>query len=362
MKKRLLLLVMVVALIAGCFAGCGSSEGNGEAAAEGTKTVKDMTGTEVTVPQEVKKVVNCWPSSTQVMITLGAADKLAGVMGAIQSPSFSWMTTIAPQIKELPSVTDENGTVNVEEMLKLDPDLVVTSSEEDAATYRNAGLNAACMMFNNYDGLRESVTALGEMLGKDETDAAKKYVEYLNGNISEVENTLKDLKDSDKPVVHYMDGQQGESIYMTAGPGSIMSEWIDIAGGKISTDGIVEGMSQEITAEQLLDIDPDIILVGGSNQAKVYKSLMADETMQNLSAVKSGQVYRISQGTFQWDRFSSESALQVLWAAKTIHPEQFKDLDMAQETKDFYKEYFNYDLSDKEVNAILAGETSPSGK
>ena len=141
-----------------------------------------------------------------------------------------------------------------------------------------------------------------------------------------------------------------------------MSEWIDIAGGKISTDGIVEGMSQEITAEQLLDIDPDIILVGGSNQAKVYKSLMADETMQNLSAVKSGQVYRIPQGTFQWDRFSSESALQVLWAAKTIHPEQFKDLDMAQETKDFYKEYFNYDLSDKEVNAILAGETSPSGK
>lgn len=362
MKKKLLLVSFVLVLLMGCFTGCGSSDTNGESAAEGTKVVKDMTGVEITVPEEVKSVVNCWPSSTQMMMTLGAADKLVGVMGAVQSPSFTWMWTVEPKIKEAPAVTDESGSVNVEEMLKLEPDLVITSGEEDAESYRNAGLNAACMMFNNYDGLRKSVTALGEMLGKEESETAKKYVEYLDGNIAKVEDALKDLKDEDKPTVYYMDGQQGESMFTTAGPGSIMSEWIDIAGGKIATEGVVEGMSQEITPEQILEIDPDMILIGGSNQAKVYKSLMADETMKQLSAVKSGNVHRIPQGTFQWCRFSSESALQILWAAKTIHPDQFKDLNMKKETKAFYKEYFNYDLSNKEVNAILAGKNAPDGE
>lgn len=353
------MVVMVLAL--GSLAGCGASE-SAEKPAEGTKTVKDMTGADVTVPEEVKTLINCWPSSTQMTVTLGAVDKLAGVMGALQSPSFTWLQTVAPQIKDVPVISDDKGGANVEEMLKINPDLVVTSGEEDAQDFRDAGLNAACMMFDSYDGLKKSVTAMGEMLGKKEQETADKYVEYLNGNISKVENALKDLKDEDRPVVHYIDGQQGESIYTTAGTGTIMNEWIDIAGGKISTEGIAEGMTQEITAEQLLKVDPDIIVVGGINQAKAYKQFMNDKTMKDLKAVKNGKVYRIPQGTFQWCRFSSESALQVLWAAKTIHPDQFKDLDLAKETKAFYKEYFNYDLSDDEVNAILAGKNAPDGE
>lgn len=362
MKKKLLVVLMIAVLVVGCFAGCGSSDP--ESAGE-TRVVQDMAGTDVELPQDVERVINCWPSSIQMMITLGATDKLVGVRGIVNTENFAWMTKIAPEIQNLPSVLDgtgSEGTLNIEEMLTLEPDLVITPYEDDAETCRNAGLTTAYMMFDSFDGLKQSVTALGEMLGEDETAVAEKYVEYLDENIATVEDALKDLDDADRPVVHYMDAQNGEDMLTTSGTNSIMSEWIEMGGGKISTDGMLEGNSQQISAEEILAIDPDIILVGGANQAIVYDKLMADPAMQELSAVQSGQVYRIPQGTFQWDRYSSESALQVLWAAKTIQPEYFEDIDMAQETKEFYKEYFNYDLSDEEVEAILAGETTVDGE
>ena len=80
---------------------------------------------------------------------------------------------------------------------------------------------------------------------------------------------------------------------------------------------------------------------------------------QTLSKTK--KVYVNPAGVFSWDRYGAEGALQILWAAKTLHPELFKDVDIAAETKKFYKEFLHYDLSDKEVGYILNG-LDPEGK
>ena len=61
-------------------------------------------------------------------------------------------------------------------------------------------------------------------------------------------------------------------------------------------------------------------------------------------------------GTFNWDRYSAEEALQVLWAAQAFHPEQFKDIDLVQETREFYKTYYGYNLTEDEAKRIIAGQ------
>ncbi|WP_345943217.1 hypothetical protein [Campylobacter concisus] len=53
--------------------------------------------------------------------------------------------------------------------------------------------------------------------------------------------------------------------------------------------------------------------------------------------------------------------MQILWAAKILHPEIFKDIDIAAETKKFYKEFLHYELSNDEINYILNG-LDPTGK
>lgn len=357
MKKKLAVLLVLMLAVMSAVVGCGGTSSSGE------RTVTDMTGAEVTLPAEVNSVINCWPSSNQIMITLGATDKQTAYFQTLQSPSFTWMQIVNPAIvAEDAKLVGVNGSVTAEELLALEPDLVITANADDAEAWRSAGLNAMCMMFNSIDGLKESVTKTAEALGGDAIERAEKYNEYLDGNIAMVEERLADIEDADKPTVYYLDGQHGQTPYATAGTGTIQEEWINIAGGKIATEGVVEGSGKEITAEQLLEIDPDYILVGGLNQATAYDILMNDESLQGLKAIQNNRVYRIPQGTFQWCRYGSETALQVVWTAKTLYPDRFEDIDMKQMTIDFYKDFLDYDLSSEYADAILAGKDSPNGK
>lgn len=48
-----------------------------------------------------------------------------------------------------------------------------------------------------------------------------------------------------------------------------------------------------------------------------------------------------------------DTPVTMLWVAKQMYPEQFADIDIAQEFKDYYKEFFNVELTDEDVNHIL---------
>ena len=65
--------------------------------------------------------------------------------------------------------------------------------------------------------------------------------------------------------------------------------------------------------------------------------IKGDPAWQSISAVKNNRIYANPTGTFPWDRYSAEEALQILWAAQLFHPEQFKDLNMVEKTQAFYK-------------------------
>ena len=45
-------------------------------AAEGTRRIVDMGGTEVILPEDVKTVIDLWHANNQVVFLLGGADKL----------------------------------------------------------------------------------------------------------------------------------------------------------------------------------------------------------------------------------------------------------------------------------------------
>jgi len=45
----------------------------------------------------------------------------------------------------------------------------------------------------------------------------------------------------------------------------------------------------------------------------------------------------------------------MLWTAKTIYPDLFEDVDIRQETKSFYKNMFDYELTEDQVDNIFGG-------
>ena len=157
-------------------------------------------------------------------------------------------------------------------------------------------------------------------------------------------------------MLHIADGK---NLLKVDGTNTIIDEWIRVAGGQNAVSKA--GNMLEINAEEIININPDVIIIGRAKAPEILKKLYEDQVYAGTNAVKNKKVYVNPAGVFSWDRYGAEGALQILWAVKTLHPELFKDVDIAAETKKFYKEFLHYDLSGKEVGYILNG-LDPEGK
>ena len=157
------IIVFLLALMTALFmlAGCGTenaSQGNQSA----TRVVKDIDGTDVTIPKDITKVADLWHANNQVVLMLGGADKLVSTTTSVQG--LPWFAQVYPRIKEIPAPV--KGTdVQMEEIQKLKPQVVLASNKNQIEMARNAGIPAVRVNFQDYDGLRKVINITAEVLG-----------------------------------------------------------------------------------------------------------------------------------------------------------------------------------------------------
>ena len=350
----------VVAGLAGCSSGSGSGSGSASASASSasasasaaaTQTITDLKGDTVEVPTEINSIVDLWHAHNQVIMMLGAADKLVGTTEVFKKRP--WPNIIYPRLSEVEALVVGTGAgeVNYEEALKLQPDVVFASDKDVTETARKQGLTTVNVAFQDYDGLREDIKVTAQVLGSDAQDLAKEWQDYLDANIKLVEDRMKDIKDEERVKVLHI--ASSDSFTKVDGTKCIVDEWIKLAGGVNALDK--EGNLIEVTMEEIVAADPEVIIMG-VGAASAVEALKADEAWSGITAVKNGAVYANPNGVFSWDRYSGEEALQVLWAAKKFNPDKFEDVNIEQETKDFYMQFYGFELTDEQTNQILNGE------
>jgi len=84
---------------------------------------------------------------------------------------------------------------------------------------------------------------------------------------------------------------------------------------------------------------------------------MTNSQWSPLKAVKDNRVYQMPIGISRWGHPGGlETPLAIMWTAKELYPEQFKDLDIREEARSFYQTFFNYQVSDKMLTNILNGK------
>lgn len=322
---------------------------------DGTKVIKDVDGQEVTVPVTPERVANLWHANNQVILTLGGAPKLSATTHYVTT--IPWFRQVYPDITKVPAPIAANNDLNMEALLATKPDVVLVSSEKQAEAVRQAGLTAVRVGFSDMNGLMQTVNLTAEVLGTQGAyERAQKYNAYMQKNLKLIEERLKDLPNSERPKVMHIGS--GTKVQNVSGSGIVIDEWIKIAGGQnVAADQ--KGM-KDVSMEQITAYAPEVIIIGGDASAKGVQTIKSDAAWKDIPAVKNNKVIRNPYGTFNWDRYSTEEALQVLWAAKTLHPQKFTDIDMVKETQEFYSTFFGYSLSADDAQRILAGE-APEG-
>ena len=358
-RRRFVQLGAGAAAALGAFGLVGCGSGGTKGAAQGTSTastaaaaktrmITDLRGDEVEVPVEINKIADLWHAHNQIVLMLGGAPKLVGTTENFKKQA--WANVVYPDIANVETLVVGSGAgeVNYEEALKLEPDVCFASDAGVTDTGRQQGLCVVNVMFQDYEGLRNDVKLTAEVLGGEAPAIAAAWEDFLNANIDLVAQRMQGVPEEDRVKVLHIVNKS--SLTKVDGTNCIVDEWIKLAGGVNAIQ--MEGNMIEVTMEDIVAADPQVIIIG-SGALDAVETILSDEAWSGITAVKNGAVYANPNGVFPWDRYSGEEALQVLWAAKKLNPEKFEDVDMAQTTKDFYKTFYGFELTDDQANRII---------
>ena len=110
----------------------------------------------------------------------------------------------------------------------------------------------------------------------------------------------------------------------------------------------IMGLLEEVVTE----------MIDGDNAAEVRDALKAAPEWADIKAVKNNQIYCIPKGCFWWGRLCGDTPLQALWAASILHPDEVS-FDIKEETKKYYRDFKQCELTDEEVDRLLRTELLP---
>jgi iron complex transport system substrate-binding protein len=352
--RKIVMRMLVVAFVVALLAGCGQSGTSPSGSAAGTHQVVDSAGASVTVPDKVARVADCWPAHNEIVQMLGAGNK---IVATDLTPALTpWLYTIDPALHQAQTVC--TNTVNIEALARQHPDVLFGADPTPFAAKTTAvGIPTLQLIFQNFAGLKKVVTTTADVLGPSAQAQAKHYNSYLDNTLATVTATTSTIPVDQRPSVLHIFSL---NPLVVDGPHSIIDAWITAAGGRDAAQ--VSGNLQPVTTEQILKWNPDVIIPGSdagggaTTGAQTLAKLTTDPVWRQLSAVRNHHVYINPTGAFLWDRYGIEEALQLQWAAKTLHPKLFPNLNLIAQTKSFYSQFLHYQLTDNQAKRILAGQ------
>ena len=355
-KIKVIILLLVVLVVAGVATHMFLTPSTVETV--GSKNVTDMIGRDVEIPASVSNVVATSPPMTTVLYMI-APDKLKAV-------NFQWtdgeMKYVPSQYKNFPVVGGWYGTQDgsYEEFIASEPDIVIESIDEggdgDASTVKERQEKfgtipvIAVKDTTNVETIGDSITFMGEVVGAE--DKAKELNDFNDRYLKMVKDKSSKLSDADKKKVYYAQGDDG---LQTNPSHSTHGQLIDLVGGVNVADSLNQGNTTsgiQVSIEQVITRNPEVII---TNDPEFYASVYDNPNWAKLDAVKNKEVYLSPQSPFKWfDRpVGANMIIGVPWTAKVIYPDDYKDINMVDATKEFYSNFYHFDLSDDEAKQIL---------
>lgn len=317
-----------------------------------TRTIVDGLGNTVTIPNTINKIVIIQGACNvpSLLSAFSVGNKL--IDGLCFKPPMQ--IKIQPEYANIDTVPAPNGEPNIENILKLKPDLVIgwTNLKNDQAM-RDAGLPLVIINLSSYDSTVESTAMVANAVGVP--DKGQKLLDSLNDTVKMITDKISGVSSDQRKKVLLL---SSTSPLTVLGADSYNRDMIEKAGGICVTDNL-PGYFLGINMETLLKLDPDIILVS-STSISSYQDLMRNSTWDSLRAKKDGKIYLAPTGVFYWDKPGAEMNLFLLWEANLFYPNLVTSDLLKDETKKFYKEFFSYDLSDGDYQTIL--NSTPASK
>ena len=306
----------------------------------------DQKGNEVAVPEKVARVVTPYPIATNIIYTIGGQKKLVGIDD--NSPGDVWLQRIDPDIGEITKV-GMPWSINIEEVISLNPDIVIGVSGEVSDKLREIGIPVIELDLGSGSDLESAIRLIGGCLGLEER--ANDLASFYQDKMDLIKEQVQSISENQK--VRVMNVGR-DSIYTAAIGGCYQDRLINSGGGvNVAGDLVGEGWFTQVSIEQILNWNPQVIFVPPYLREGSLEDIMNDAKWQSIEAVKTKRVFTVPKGVATWDTPEPESFLAPIWMAQIFYPDRFENIDIKQEIKSFYNKYYELNISDEEIEQIL---------
>ena len=312
-----------------------------------TRTITDVAGNTIDIPSDVTRIVTVDPFTSQFLFVIGADDKLVGT--CIGPANRNLVNVTEPSLGALPSAGCKTS-VNLEELLSLNPDLVISANTYTQVNedIKRANIPVVIVDVEKPENLIKSYELLGKIVGKEKE--AEDFISYYHEKMEIVKKNAGDITDADKKRVYF--GQR--EPLSTLGDDYYEAQIAAMTGGKNVAEG-VSGGDNKVTIDQVYTWNPDLVVLLPYN-SKSVSELLADPAWQSLPAVQNKQVYRMPKYLMSWELPVPESILGTLWLQSTMYPDKVT-FNLTDEIKGFYKKFYRLDMTDEDVAALLKDQT-----
>ena len=353
--KRFFALMLVICML---LTACGGPAPQGRE----THTITDQDGFQVELPLDVQRVVVCdiLPLPSVLTVFFDSGEKIVGMSGTSMSAAENGLLgQLYPEVLDAETGFIDGSTVNVEELMKLQPDVVFynASRRELGEQLRNAGFPAVAISVNKweYDSietLNQWIALLSEIFPEN---AKTEVVESYSRQVYDlVQSRVADIPERERVLFLY---QYSETNMLTSGAKFFGQWWADAIGavnvaGELTTDNSVA-----VNMEQVYAWDPSLIFITNFTTAypdDLYQNTIGNYDWSPVDAVKNERVYKMPLGMYRSYTPGVDTPITLLWLAKTAYPEQFEDMDIIVETQKYYKEVFGIDLTENQAASIFA--------
>lgn len=369
--KKIALLAAALVMVVG-LAACGTNNKSSQknSAADKTVTITDQADNKVTVPKKIKRiaVAGIYPLPSVISVFFNSADKIVGMPEpSMIAAKNSLLSELYPEILKANTSFNKNDNINTEELKKLNPDVVFYTAENKKMkkTLENAGFTAVGVSVSKWDynsvkTLNHWISLLSKLF--PENNRAKIVKNYSNDVSQKIQKRVGNLTAEQKQKVFFLFQYDGKSI-ATSGKHFFGQYWTDAIGAVNAGAGMNTDNSTPVNMEQVYKWDPQVILITNFTKAQpadLYGNKMGSNDWSKIDAVKNKRVYKMPLGMYRSYTPGVDTPVTLWWMAKTVYPEQFKDINIRKETKAYYKKVFNVELTDKQADKIFKPSAAAS--
>lgn len=343
MKIRFLVIMLFLFLLSPINIGCSPTS------QDGGVIVTDILGREVSVPENVDRIVAIGPGALRLCVYTELVDEIVGVEQFEINEAIGRPYRIAyPSLADLPVIGQggPNNAPDPEKILAVTPDVIFTTYAMDTGTANEmqskTGIPVIAISYSELgfgmtdifgEMVQDSLLLIGEVTGQ--LERAQEVVDFIRQAQQDLDSRTRDIPEADKPSVYVGGlGSKGtHGIESTQGQYSLL----DAIHAKNVVDETGKEGSVMVDKEVLLEWNPDYIFIDQGGYAAVLEDYNKNPAFyESLSAVIKGNVY--SQLPFNYYNTNLGTAIaDAYFLGKILYPNAFVDIDPAIKVDDIYQ-------------------------